>query len=206
MTTKNTKPISQKQLEANKANAQKGGVKTKEGKQIVKYNALNHGLLAKEVVITIGEGAEDPEEFSRLLVDLQEQLNPVGTLEEMLVEKIAVAYWRLRRAYNYEVGLIRKRNDTATDDFYNKENRDGKKACKSPEEIKEEIEKENEAIKDWEKDFKDLGKMYKSGKPLEDIFDWEDNWGFLQDSVEHLFTDERIKYEYVDSRRTLMSI
>ncbi len=45
MTTKNTKPISQKQLEANKANAQKGGVKTEEGKQIVKYNALKHGLL-----------------------------------------------------------------------------------------------------------------------------------------------------------------
>jgi len=40
--------------------------------------------------------------------------------------------------------------------------------------------------------------MYKAGKPLEDIFDWEDNWGFLQDSVAHLFTDERIKYEFVE--------
>ena len=195
MTTKNTKPISQKQLEANKANAQKGGVKTEEGKQIVKYNALKHGLLAKEVVITIGEGAEDPEEFSRLLVDLQEQLNPVGTLEEMLVEKIAAAYWRLRRAYNYEVGLIRNKNDTAADNFYNKKDWDDKKVRKSPDEIEKEINRETEAIKDWEKDFKDLGKMYKAGKPLEDIFDWEDNWGFLQDSVEHLFTDERIKYE-----------
>ena len=198
MTTKNTKPISQKQLEANKANAQKGGVKTEEGKQIVKYNALKHGLLAKEIVVTIGEGAENPEEFNRLLVDLQEQLNPVGTLEEMLVEKIAAAYWRLRRAYNYEVGLIRNKNDMATDDFYNRKNWEGKKANKSPEEIEEEIEKENEATKYWEKDFKDLGKMYKAGKPLEDIFDWEDNWGFLQDSVEHLFMDERIKYEYVE--------
>ena len=198
MTTKNTKPISQKQLEANKANAQKGGVKTTAGKEVIKYNALRHGLLAKEVVITIGEGAEDPEEFSRLLVDLREQLNPVGTLEEMLVEKIAAAYWRLRRAYNYEVGLIRNRNDTATDDFYNRENRDGKKAYKSPEEIEKEIEEAQKAIQYWKKDFKDLSKMYKAGKSLKDIFDWEDNWGYLQDSVAHLFSEERIKYDYVE--------
>ena len=90
--------VSEKQLEANKKNAQKGGIKTKEGKAIVKYNALKHGLLAKEVVITIGEGAETPEEFNSLLEALQTQLAPEGTLEEMLVEKIAVAYWRLRRA------------------------------------------------------------------------------------------------------------
>ncbi len=58
--------VSKKQLKANKKNAQKGGVKTSEGKAIVKYNALKHGLLAKEVVITVGEGAESPEEFDAL--------------------------------------------------------------------------------------------------------------------------------------------
>ena len=58
--------VSEKQLEANRANAQKGGVKTPEGKEIVKYNALKHGLLAKEVVITVGDGTEDPEEFNCL--------------------------------------------------------------------------------------------------------------------------------------------
>ncbi len=98
--------ISKKQLEANKKNAQKGGAKTQEGKAIVKYNALKHGLLAKEVVIAVGEGAESPEEFDALLEDLKTQLAPAGTLEEMLVEKVAVAYWRLRRTYKYEVGLI----------------------------------------------------------------------------------------------------
>ncbi len=114
--------VSKKQLKANKKNAQKGGVKTPEGKAIVKYNALKHVLLAKEVVITVGEGAESPEEFNDLLGDLKTQLNPVGTLEEMLVDKVAVGYWRLRRAYRYEVGLIRKELDTATDDFYSKTN------------------------------------------------------------------------------------
>jgi len=59
--------VSEKQLQANKKNAQKGGVKTPEGKEIVKYNALKHGLLAKEVFIPVGEGAENSEEFNTLL-------------------------------------------------------------------------------------------------------------------------------------------
>ncbi|MHC4699638.1 MAG: hypothetical protein ACYTFQ_03585, partial [Planctomycetota bacterium] len=119
--------VSEKQLEANKKNAKKGGVKTSEGKAIVKYNALKHGLLAKEVVVTVGEGAENPGEFYALLEDLKIQLAPAGALEEMLTEKIAVAYWRLRRAYRYEVGLIRHDLDTATEDFYGKTNYSGNK-------------------------------------------------------------------------------
>ena len=79
--------VSEKQLEANKKNAPKGGVKTPEGKEIVKYNAIKHGLLAKEVVITIGEGVEIPEEFNALLKDLKTQLQLEGVLEEMLLEK-----------------------------------------------------------------------------------------------------------------------
>ncbi len=110
MTTKNTKPISQKQLEANKANSQKGGVKTEEGKQIVKYNALKHGLLAKEVVITIGEGAEDPEEFSRLLVDLQEQLNPVGTLEDAFTHSKDLILINLRETHQVNTRGVNNAN------------------------------------------------------------------------------------------------
>jgi hypothetical protein len=36
----------------------------------------------------------------------------------MLVEKIAVADWRLRSAHRYEVGLIRRKLDNATDRYY----------------------------------------------------------------------------------------
>jgi len=168
--------VSQKQLEANKKNAQKGGVKTTEGKAIVKYNALKHGLLAKEVVITIGEGAENPEEFNALLQDLKTQLKPEGTLEEMLVEKISVAYWRLRRAYKYEVGLIREELDTATDDFYGKTSLGGDKLHKTDEEIKQEMKQEKEHLEVREKDKRDLSRMYKAGKSLEEIYNWEGNW------------------------------
>ena len=183
--------VSQKQLEANKKNAQKGGVKTAEGKEIVKYNALKHGLLAQEVVIAIGEGAENPEQFKVLLEDLKTQLEPEGALEEMLVEKIAVAYWRLRRAYRYEVGLIRQELDTATDDFYSSEAPlGGYEEHKTDEEIEQEIEKEKEGVEYWKKDKRDLTKMHKNGKPLEEIFDWEDNWDWLCDKVSYLLPDD----------------
>jgi hypothetical protein len=147
-------------------------VKTQEGKAIVKYNALKHGLLAKEAVITVGEGAESPEEFNSLLVDLKTQLNPMGTLEEMLVEKIVVAYWRLRRAYRYEVGLIRSELDNATDDYYGKTDWEDKKKNKTDEEIDQEIERDKEAIESWLQDKRDFTKMHKKGKPLEEIYDW----------------------------------
>ncbi len=87
--------VSEKQLKANKKNAQKDGVKTPEGKAIVKYNALKHGLLAKEAVITVGEGA-------------------------------------------------------------------------------------------WKQDKRDFTKMHKDGKPFEEIYDWGENWEWLEDKFKYL--------------------
>jgi len=149
--------VSEKQLKANKKNAQKGGVKTPEGKAIVKYNALKHGLLA-----------------------------PTGTLEEMLVEKVAVAYRRLSRAYRYEVGLIRKELDTSTDDCYSKTNYKDEKINKTNEEIDQEIERDKEAIESWQQDKRDFTKMHKDGKPLEEIYDWGENWEWLEDKFKYL--------------------
>ncbi len=182
--------VSGKQLQANKKNATKGGAKTPKGKAIVKYNALKHGLLAKEVVITVGEGAENQKESNALLEDLKTQLAPAGTLEEMLVEKIAVAYWRLRRAYRYEVGLIRQELDTATNDFYNETDWQNKKKNKTDEEIDQQIEQEEEGIEYWKKDKRNLTKMHKAGKVLEEIYDWDVNWEWLYDEVDDLLPND----------------
>jgi hypothetical protein len=185
--------VSQKQLEANRANARKGGVKTPEGKEIVRYNALKHGLLAREAVITVGEGAENPDEFAALLEDLSMQLQPQGVMEGMLVEKMAVAYWRLRRANRYEVGLIRDELDTASEDYYGKTHFDGTKMHKTDEEIEKEILTEKEAIASWKKDKRDFTRMRKKGKPFEEIYDWEGNWDWLYDKISHLFPED---YDY----------
>jgi hypothetical protein len=173
--------VSEKQLEANKQNALKGGVKSEEGKAIVKYNALKHGLLAKEVVITAGDGAENPEEFSGLLDDLGKQLQPQGTLEELLVEKIAVSYWRLRRACRYETGLIRHELDNATNDYYRNEYN------KTDEKIEQEIKQEQEQLEEWESDKEQLTAMHTGGKPLEETYDLEGNWDWLFEKVSDQF-------------------
>ncbi|MHC4426553.1 MAG: hypothetical protein ACYSYV_10700, partial [Planctomycetota bacterium] len=116
--------------------------------------------------------------------DLKTQLAPEGTLEEMLVEKIAVAYWRLRRAYRYEVGLIRSELDTATDDYYSGETSTSDYTKqKTDGEIEQEIEQQKETLESVKKDKKDFTKMYKDGKPLEEIYGWEENWEMLYDKV-----------------------
>jgi len=100
-------------IKSNRRNARKStGPKTKRGKDIVKWNALKHGLLSREVVIPTGDGKESRSDFESLLEALSQELNPVGVLEEMLVEKITVCYWRLRRVLCCETGELRKGLDT----------------------------------------------------------------------------------------------
>ena len=87
------------------------GPRTPEGKHRTRRNALKHGLLSREVVIAMGDGAEDGRDFHTLLRDLEDELKPEGLIEETLVERIATCYWRLRRAQRYEVGAIRESLD-----------------------------------------------------------------------------------------------
>ncbi len=96
-----------KKAVANRRNAQRStGPRTTEGKNRSRRNAVKHGILASALLITEGEGAEDPAEFDELLGGLRRDLAPVGTLEEMLVEKVAVCWWRQKRALRCEAGLV----------------------------------------------------------------------------------------------------
>lgn len=175
---------SQKQIEANRKNAKKAGVKNPEGKEISKFNALKHGLLSKEVVITTGDGAENHQEFDTVLTGLNDHYKPVGSIEEMLVEKIAVSYWRMIRAIRYEVGLIRKQLDTYKSSLI-QENIinffDKPIGIEKPEISKaeiEEIESENKEIKPL---LKSLEKMINEEKELTDLYadKWELGWHYL---------------------------
>lgn len=112
---KNKEGSSLAKIEASRKNAlQSTGPKTLEGKNVVKWNALKHGLLSKEIIIKAGDGKESKAEFKVLLSELREDLQPEGILEEMLVEKIVICYWRLRRVLRCEIGEIRKELDSAS--------------------------------------------------------------------------------------------
>lgn len=87
----------EKQVEANRENAKKGGVKTEEGKAVSRWNAVQHGILSQRVVIETEEYAEDRGEYVSVLHSIAGALQPAGTIEELLVERIATTYWRLRR-------------------------------------------------------------------------------------------------------------
>src|SRR5215210_6475950 len=94
---------SEKKAEANRRNALKStGPKTPEGKDAVRLNALKHGLLSQEILLP----GEDEEALMELGERLRDELQPVGELEGMLVDRIIAAYWRLRRLGRVEAGIF----------------------------------------------------------------------------------------------------
>ena len=104
-----TVSISPEKLEANRRNAQLStGPRTEQGKSRSRRNAIKHGILSSALLISKGEGAEDPAEFDELLGALSRDLAPVGALEEILVHKIAKCCWRERRAQRCEAGVVRR--------------------------------------------------------------------------------------------------
>ena len=101
------KLVSQKQLAANRRNAQRStGPTSKEGKSVSRLNALKHGLLSHQVVIRGYFHEESSDEFKQLCREYHESLSPVGPLEEMLVGQIVMVVWRLRRVRTAEAGEI----------------------------------------------------------------------------------------------------
>ncbi len=82
-------------VKANHLNAQKStGPRTAEGKAAVSQNAVKHGLSAQHDVIR----GEDQEEFDQYRDELFWELNPLGTMQCRMVERIVSLAWRLRRA------------------------------------------------------------------------------------------------------------
>jgi hypothetical protein len=101
------KNLSLKQIAANRRNAQKStGPKTKEGRAISGKNALKHGILSREVLVRGLNLKESRREFAALQKRLWDHLKPEGPMEEMMVDQILTAQWRLRRALTAESGEI----------------------------------------------------------------------------------------------------
>jgi hypothetical protein len=95
------------QIEANRANCRRStGPKTADGKANSKMNAIKHGILSGQVVVQGLQVRERRRDFQELRKRLWAELAPVGTVEEMLVDRIATAHWRMRRALMAEAGEI----------------------------------------------------------------------------------------------------
>ena len=97
-------PVSSARAEASRRNGAKSrGPSTPEGKARSAQNALKHGLRAQKYVVLPEENAA---EFRAHAAALIAELAPVGALQSVLAERVAVAAWRLARADRIEVELF----------------------------------------------------------------------------------------------------
>ncbi len=116
------KTMSLKQLAANRRNALNStGPKTANGKAVSRMNAMQHGILARQVVVRGHKIRESSREFKTLCREYHEHLAPVGPMEKMLVNQIVTILWRLRRARTAETGEIALSVD---DGCWSRENHD----------------------------------------------------------------------------------
>lgn len=92
-----------KQIEANRRNAQHStGPITLEGKDKSSLNAVKHGLLSKAYLIQ----GEQEDEFNIFSSELWNFLMPQNGIESVLVERIIISAWRLRRVIKIESDMM----------------------------------------------------------------------------------------------------
>lgn len=111
---------SPQQFEANRKNALKStGAKTVNGKQNSSKNATKHGILSNQLIIR----EESVEQLNTLVDEMHDSLNPRGSLEEILVEKIITILWRLKRVLSAESEALKEKDWLGNpEDLYKKYN------------------------------------------------------------------------------------
>jgi len=91
-----------------------GGPKTEEGKEVVRWNATRHGIRSPAPVVP---GVEKKEDWEEHRDGVLESLSPVGHLELVLAERVALLSWRLHRVTRYETESIALIQEKAEDDL-----------------------------------------------------------------------------------------
>jgi len=97
------KPISEKQLAANRRNAKKStGATSSTGKRAVSLNAVRHGLAGNVAVLP----DEDLAAHQAFCTELIDEMAPANALELNLAQLIAQDLWRLNRARAIENNMF----------------------------------------------------------------------------------------------------
>jgi len=83
------------QIRANRRNAQKStGPRSRQGRAAISQNAVKHGLLTRQNVIS----SESQADFDLYREQMFAELAPLSPMESMLAERIVSLSWRLKRA------------------------------------------------------------------------------------------------------------
>lgn len=95
---------SDRQRAANRANSRRStGPRSPEGKAIVRFNGLRHGLLARAAVVLPGE---DLNAFEDLRNNVFADLAPDGPVETFFTDRVVDTMWRLQRLGRVETALF----------------------------------------------------------------------------------------------------
>jgi hypothetical protein len=91
--------ISEKRLQANRANAKRStGPRTERGKAVSRRNALKHGILSR----TLGMLSGEAESLHSAVSSMTSALRPQTSRQKQLLEEIAQTWWRLKRVVKLE--------------------------------------------------------------------------------------------------------
>jgi hypothetical protein len=95
--------ISEKHSQSARINgARSRGPVTPEGKAISSRNAMRHGLLARNVLLS----NEDPKAFEMFFYLFIERFKPVNDIEMSMIEDMTAAQWRLHRGIAMEKSIL----------------------------------------------------------------------------------------------------
>jgi hypothetical protein len=98
-----SKPLSEKQLAANRTNGRKSrGPITPGGRRNSSLNATRHGLYAQTILLP----GESRDRFLKLLSDLTTEFNATTPSELDLVETMAFCRWRVLRSWTHQASHI----------------------------------------------------------------------------------------------------
>src|SRR5262249_28577692 len=96
-----TTPIDR--AEINRRNSRKSsGPRTPEGKARSRFNAVKHGCRARSTILP----GEDPDAFRRRQEAWAEALAPGDVVEQFVIERAAVASWKIERADRVEADRL----------------------------------------------------------------------------------------------------
>lgn len=111
---------SKRKSESNRRNATRStGPQSKAVKEVAKLNAVKHGLLSE---VTVLPGLEQQEEWDAHLRETLKALAPVGHIQEVLAQRVALLLWRLRRVARQEGEWAMIRQEEIDDQIHEEHN------------------------------------------------------------------------------------
>src|SRR5215204_5318732 len=94
-----------------------GGPATREGKEVVRWNATRHGISSPRPVVP---GLEKREDWENHRDGIMDNLSPVGHLEVTLTERVALLSWRLHRVTRYETETVTISQERVEEDIHDR--------------------------------------------------------------------------------------